>query len=86
MSVDLARLISKVDDTLTRSKVEGTRIGHLSASVPMAMRLPVTQFPEPDNWAHTGIRGAKTYVECELLAPATNLRHERRIKDGIRYE
>ena len=38
ISVDLARLISKVDDTLTRSKVEGTRIGELSASVPMAMR------------------------------------------------
>jgi hypothetical protein len=86
VSVDLARLVDKPEDTLIRSRLEGTRIGELSAVVPFGMGLTVTHCPAFDNWAHTEIRGARTQAECEQMARATNIRHERRTNDGISYD
>ena len=55
ISVDLSRLVDKLDYTLIRSKFEGTRIGELSAVLPIDMGLSVAHCPELDNWAHTEI-------------------------------
>jgi len=70
ISVNLARLSSP---EATRASRPTFGVGSVSAAVPIDMGLTVQHDPQPDNCAHTLIRGACEMEHCYLLAEATQV-------------
>ena len=74
ISVFLGRLVrpDALLNRLSKQKWAGTRIGRLSAAVPMGMPgLSVAHTPQDGGPAHVTIKGVHSDRQCRLLALAT---------------